>query len=421
MRTIKIYSILFLLLTIPSAVCAGGKKRHGRCLKEVIAERRDSELFEKFKAHIGFETVELSDSDFKQEIDECVSALDAVNLIDNALCKQKKRQYKYEQEEKLSRGYTTQDMLDIIAGQTRMKKRLEEKMPETISYQTCSSLIRNLSKEKLEIILHDQTFQIFANQLLSMRASGDFKEISHKLRAYFKKITQTQNIITADEIKALRLILHEKLLITLINRMIQLKIDNRKIKQLKYSLICSYHHDLLNDYKKFLIALHAGDASTIIELLKKGMLIDWFVSETGFSVLSFLINHKSEPCFPLIKIVMLCPDLDINMQTTEGNTALIFAVRKSSLKATQLLLEETDYQENDFGEFQEVFGIDIDKQNKHGETALIVAAKNNNTEIARLLVHHGANKKLKNRGSTAYDYAQQHGNQELIALLNPEL
>jgi ankyrin repeat protein len=60
----------------------------------------------------------------------------------------------------------------------------------------------------------------------------------------------------------------------------------------------------------------------------------------------------------------------------------------------------------------------IDRQNIHGFTALMTAAKNGHIEIVKVLLQHGANPNITdNSNKTAYMYALDTNNSELINLL----
>lgn len=48
----------------------------------------------------------------------------------------------------------------------------------------------------------------------------------------------------------------------------------------------------------------------------------------------------------------------------------------------------------------------------------MTAVQNNNSEVLRILLHHGANKNLRNNNNqTALDIAREQGNEDLINLL----
>ena len=57
-------------------------------------------------------------------------------------------------------------------------------------------------------------------------------------------------------------------------------------------------------------------------------------------------------------------------------------------------------------------------QNKYGKTALHRAAENNAYDMALFLVEKGIDTSIKDaNGQTAYDYAVQSNNKDIIALL----
>lgn len=90
------------------------------------------------------------------------------------------------------------------------------------------------------------------------------------------------------------------------------------------------------------------------------------------------------------------------------NTALMYASWEGNLQdASQLLKQST---------------VDIDRCNRDGQTALMIACSRSQKTVVELLLGHGANAELADRfGKTPIDYAQQAGNDEIIAMLQQTL
>lgn len=62
--------------------------------------------------------------------------------------------------------------------------------------------------------------------------------------------------------------------------------------------------------------------------------------------------------------------------------------------------------------------LDINKQDSYGQTPLVLACEYNSTETAQLLIKSGADKNIKDSsGKTAYDYALENGNKDIVELL----
>lgn len=60
----------------------------------------------------------------------------------------------------------------------------------------------------------------------------------------------------------------------------------------------------------------------------------------------------------------------------------------------------------------------IDIPDNNGITPLMIACKNNNINAVKIIINMGANRFLvDNNNKTAYDYAREHNNTELINLL----
>lgn len=83
------------------------------------------------------------------------------------------------------------------------------------------------------------------------------------------------------------------------------------------------------------------------------------------------------------------------------DTALIVAVREGSMRVFTLLMETPD--------------IDLDAQSLNGDTALMIAAFKSNLPAARALVEQGA--EINRPGWTPLHYAAAAGNNEIVALM----
>lgn len=94
---------------------------------------------------------------------------------------------------------------------------------------------------------------------------------------------------------------------------------------------------------------------------------------------------------------------EINAETPEGATPLIFAVANDHLSSVKILL---NYQ------------ADVNKKTAAWETPLTIAVKNDNLEIAEALIRGGADLDLTDRyGATALHYASIYGKFYLTDLL----
>jgi len=66
------------------------------------------------------------------------------------------------------------------------------------------------------------------------------------------------------------------------------------------------------------------------------------------------------------------------------------------------------------------YHLPIDTIDDYGQTPLMYSARNNSADTARLLLEHGADRSIAdNDGKTAYDFAVENGNIELMELLKP--
>jgi len=81
----------------------------------------------------------------------------------------------------------------------------------------------------------------------------------------------------------------------------------------------------------------------------------------------------------------------MNLQATDGITALMIASKEGKAEIVKLLLEK---------------GVQVNMQDSYGLTALSFASQMSRTEIVKLLLGKGADPYLKsNEVKTAYDYA----------------
>lgn len=85
----------------------------------------------------------------------------------------------------------------------------------------------------------------------------------------------------------------------------------------------------------------------------------------------------------------------------KGNTGLIIAMHEGAMEVFDLLVNTP--------------GIDLDKQSSNGNTALMLAAWKSNVPAVRILLEKGA--RVNQPGWTALHYAAAVGNEEIVAML----
>jgi len=94
---------------------------------------------------------------------------------------------------------------------------------------------------------------------------------------------------------------------------------------------------------------------------------------------------------------------DINLQDTNGWTALMRATRAGYVKIAKLLLD---------------YGADPNTRNKYGRTALVYACYDGHTETARLLLGYGADPNIRDKnGGTALMWAAWGGHIKEMEML----
>lgn len=173
--------------------------------------------------------------------------------------------------------------------------------------------------------------------------------------------------------------------------------------------------------KRFLKAADAGDIPAMEKLLEKGVHIDTRNSagETAMRIASknndlnttrFLLDKGANPNIAdatgrsplsraagegfnaLLKLLLTAPDIYVDVQKKDGDTALRLAVIHNQTESVRLLLEA---------------GANPNIQNENGNTPLIRAAAQGYTEITKLLLEHGANPHIRNNDlMTASDHAK---------------
>ena len=94
---------------------------------------------------------------------------------------------------------------------------------------------------------------------------------------------------------------------------------------------------------------------------------------------------------------------DVNAETNQWATPLVFAVMNNKLSAVKTLLDYNPY---------------LNRITMSGETPLLIAVKNNNFEITEALIRAGAEINFEDRyGATPLHYSAINGNLELVDLL----
>jgi ankyrin repeat protein len=94
---------------------------------------------------------------------------------------------------------------------------------------------------------------------------------------------------------------------------------------------------------------------------------------------------------------------DVNAETDEWATPIVFAVSNNKVSAVKTLLK---------------YDPNINSITRDGETPLLIAVKNNNFEISEALIRAGAQVDIRDRfGATPLNYSSIHGNLEIVDLL----
>lgn len=117
-----------------------------------------------------------------------------------------------------------------------------------------------------------------------------------------------------------------------------------------------------------------------------------------------LEEEASLVMFDKIVDVYIANDINIKEVSCNCYNVYFFASKEGNLKITKYLL--------DHGIFE------VDETSKDGCTALMQAVRSNKETIVQFLIEQGANPYIvDDSGNSAYDYAIQNGNQEIMELL----
>ena len=118
---------------------------------------------------------------------------------------------------------------------------------------------------------------------------------------------------------------------------------------------------------------------------------------------AILWNNKNEES--VNEIFSLLIDNGANtVDEKDGYSVLHFSVHGNSVLVSENLINN--------------YHLPINKVNVNGQTPLIMGVKNNAADTVKLLIDHGADITIKdNDGYSAYDYALQNNNFDIIDLL----
>ena len=117
------------------------------------------------------------------------------------------------------------------------------------------------------------------------------------------------------------------------------------------------------------------------------------------------------------KIIRICPNI-INRRNA---FTIIEKIGLNGYPNCTPLIEACKQQNKDIVMLLLANGADVNKlsEGSYVESALIVSVKKNNYDIASCLIRYGADKTIEDSsGKTAYDYAVELGNQQLLELLS---
>ncbi|XP_062109536.1 uncharacterized protein LOC133821015 [Humulus lupulus] len=179
------------------------------------------------------------------------------------------------------------------------------------------------------------------------------------------------------------------------------------------------------------LAARLGSSQILRHLIKAGCNVNSVTGEHGDSALMICTRYKSEKCLKVLAAAGA--DFSLVNSTTGESASSIAESSKWSLGFQQAVLDvirdgvvvkSTNdavfsplmfvTRANDIEALKKLIereGVDLDRQDKNGFSAAMVAAKTGHLEVFKLLLHAGADMKLRNKhGETAFKLSEVNQN-----------
>ena len=158
-----------------------------------------------------------------------------------------------------------------------------------------------------------------------------------------------------------------------------------------------FHYAVIRAHAQLLsMALHRINSSTILDVAAR------------FNITPLQCSSHAYHMEPLHQVLMTTSMLleagaDVNVQNSDGQSALMLAATEGCDELVRLLLDA---------------GADVNAQDSSGRSALMLAAEEGNDDLVRLLLDAGANDKTQCcLGHTALSYAAECGYGKVVGLL----
>lgn len=161
-------------------------------------------------------------------------------------------------------------------------------------------------------------------------------------------------------------------------------------------------------YKALKDAVKGNNISIVQELLSKNSDINLNqLNEDGETLLMFAIRKD----FKEIRNLLISAKADLNKTSAVGETALIIAAKLGMADSVHRLIDERKLDDESH--------MDLNRQDAEGNTALIAAIKAKQTDIALELLRNGADYKIKdNDRYTPYQIAERLNLEKVIEQLD---
>lgn len=187
-------------------------------------------------------------------------------------------------------------------------------------------------------------------------------------------------------------------------------------------------------FEDYFRAVKMDDAPVVKSLLARGLDPNIIEEERGDTGLILAVRENSMKVFDLL---LNAPDIDIEAESWNGDTAMMMACYKENMPAVEALLSKgaevnrpgwtplhyaAAVGNNDIVRILLDRSAYIDAESPNKTTPIMMAARGGHIMTVKLLLDEGADAMLKNElGMNAIDFAEKHGFTDIVEGLTHRL